>query len=198
MPGPCSGASHNLAAMLTKMAMPADGIAKTRILRRLRWLRNWELVNVFLLPAVFIWLWIEGGGAVSWQLRVPALVMVSYLLAQGTLYWHLKIESVQERSALPASFCRTFRTLGATSLLGFALVIGVIALSALRGHGDTADFAWAAGLLTFAALEYINYYHRQLMHDTAADWAYLRRYRRLRRAPLAVDIERSCAGTGGR
>lgn len=78
-----------------------------------------------------------------------------------------------------------------TSPASFVLVIGAIAIVATNGGGRGADIAFAAGLLLFALLEYLNNYHWQLEHDSAADWAYLRRNRRLRRAPLAVDLSRS-------
>jgi hypothetical protein len=45
--------------------------------------------------------------------------------------------------------------------------------------------------LCFAALavaEHVNYFHRQLMYDNAADLRWLVRHRRLRRSHLAVDL----------
>jgi len=43
----------------------------------------------------------------------------------------------------------------------------------------------------FAAIEQGNDYVRQLMHATNADVASLRRFRRLRRAPLRRDLDRA-------
>jgi hypothetical protein len=138
-------------------------------------------------------LWTRSGGAVAWALRLPGLLLVSFLLLQGTLYWHLKLRSVRDRTALPGWFCPVFRALRASSVAGIALAAAGAGVLWRAGVGGPADLGWAAGLLGFAGLEHVNYYHRQLMHDTAADWRYLRRHRRLRRAPLAVDLDRSCA-----
>ena len=51
------------------------------------------------------------------------------------------------------------------------------------------DRAWGLVVLALAYVEPVNYYVRQLMHDTVADVAYLRRYRRLRRAPLRRELD---------
>jgi hypothetical protein len=117
------------------------------------------------MPALFVWIWTRRDDAVAWQIRLPALVMVSVVLAQGTLYWHLELRSARDGAPLPPWLGGAFRALRALSATGLAL----------------------------AALEHVDYYHLQLEHDTAADWAYLRRHRRLRRAALAVDLDRSCA-----
>jgi Na+/melibiose symporter-like transporter len=89
---------------------------------------------------------------------------------------------------LPANFrplYRSFRTADLTALI--VMTIG-LAMMAVRGAAGT-DLAWAAALLVFAGLEFVNYFGWQLMHDTAADFDYLRRHRRLRRAALATDLE---------
>ncbi|WP_373061166.1 hypothetical protein [Gemmatimonas sp.] len=69
-------------------------------------------------------------------------------------------------------------------------VIGLAALYVDVGHqrAGTADRAWSLAILAFAYVEHVNYYVRQLMHDRVADVAYLRRYRRLRHAPLRRDL----------
>ena len=56
-------------------------------------------------------------------------------------------------------------------------VIGGAALYVVVGHhgAGTADQAWSLAILAFAYVEHVNYYVRQLMHDTVADVAYLRR-----------------------
>ena len=45
------------------------------------------------------------------------------------------------------------------------------------GAGLSSDPAWALVLLGFAALEHVNYFVWQLMHDTPSDMAFLRRHK---------------------
>ena len=167
-------------------------MTRGRVIARLRRLRDWEAVSVVVMPAIAVYVWPEIDGLAGWLIRVPALVMVSLILAQGTAYWHLKLRSVRTRAPLPTWFCGAFRrsrTAAAAGLLASAVVlIGSHAL----GKGSTLDFVWGWGLLTFATLEYVNYFHVQLMHDSFADWRYLGRHRRLREAPLRTDLRRIC------
>ena len=58
-----------------------------------------------------------------------------------------------------------------------------------RGLAHT-DLWWSCGLLTFAVLEHINYYHYQLMYDTRGAFDYVRRNGRLRKAALGLDLRR--------
>ena len=62
-----------------------------------------------------------------------------------------------------------------------------------RQEATKADLAWAYGLLAFAVLEHVNYYHYQLMYDTRAAFASLRRNGRLRKAALGLDLQRQAA-----
>lgn len=178
------------------MAVSEPETRRSKLQRRLRHLRNWEALNIVLMPTLATWVWINGASPVAWSARLPALTLVSFILAQGTLYWHLKLRSVQrsvQRSVpLSRSFCRRFRLLRASALLGFLIATLGAAATHIAGDSRVLDLVWACAVLSFAGLEYVNYYHWQLKHDSAADWAYLLRYRRLRRAPLAVDLTRAC------
>ena len=155
---------------------------------RLTYLRNWELVNVALVPAQVAVIWYAtGDAAVAWRLRALGMLLVSYLLLQGGIYWHLKLQAVRRVSGgLPAWFVPVFSGLKWTN----PLLIGAAAAYVMLGrHGaGTADRAWSLAILAFAYIEHVNYYVRQLMHDTAADAAYLKRFRRLRHAPLRRDL----------
>ena len=160
---------------------------------RLRYLRNAEAVLALALPGALAWHWWRSGAAVDWALRLPPAVLVGLMLLQGAHYWHLKLVSMQSHEPLPAYFrplYRSFRTADLIALIGMTIWLAV---AALRGAAKT-DLAWAAGILVFAVLEYVNYFGVQLMHDTGADLNYLRRHRRLRRAALATDLARRQRG----
>lgn len=156
---------------------------------RLRYLRNAEAILALALPGALAWHWQQSGAAVDWALRLPPTVLVGLMLLQGAWYWHLKLVSTQSRQPLPAYFHPLYRGLRTADLIALVAVAIWLAVKALRGAA-TADLAWAGAIWAFAVLEYVNYFAVQLMHDTSADWQYLARNRRLRRAALATDLAR--------
>jgi len=156
---------------------------------RMRYLRNAETFCVLALPAIFCFDWQRSGDPVAWTMRGAALLLVSYILAQGGLYWHLKLQSVLSRQPLPAYFQPLYRFF---KLSNYAVIAAAAALIAATNdaRASDADLQWSYGLLALAVLEQINYYHYQLMYDTRAAFAYLRRNGRLRRAALGLDLQR--------
>lgn len=155
-------------------------------------LRNWEAFNVLFLPGLFIGVWITRQSDVSWGVRLPPLVLMCAVLAQGAGYWHLKYRSIGNREALPPWFCALYRKVRASLAVGLGGCIFAFSYSVVKHTIPGWDVAWSIGLLGFAALEYINYFWIQLKHDSFADIEYLRRHRRLRTAPLASDLKRHC------
>ena len=159
------------------------------LLIRLSYLRSREALAAVLLPAVIVWTWWNKGGELAWGLRLPALVLVAYILVQGSLYWHLKLRAIETGLPLPHWFHRLYRGFQWSNLIAIGAVLAALLLD--RRSLTDADIRWTAGLLAGAVLEQINYYHYQLMYDTRAAIGYLLRRRRLRKAALAIDILRS-------
>ncbi|NBB85443.1 MAG: hypothetical protein GVY12_04365 [Bacteroidetes bacterium] len=166
------------------------------VARRLRWLRNWELFNGVFFLALLVW-WIQSAAPSTWVLTAFSVGLVCYILFQGSLYWHIKEQAIAQRTArMPEYVCRLFTVFRRSSvalLVGFpmiALVLWAMHLTPVR------ELAWPSAFAGFAALEYVNYYRVQLMHDTANDLRYLQQYCRLRPAPLASDL-RGCASGNG-
>lgn len=156
---------------------------------RMRYLRNAEAFCALALPAIFCFDWQKSGDPVAWTMRGAALVLVSYILAQGGLYWHFKLRSLTLRQPLPAYFLPLYRFFKWSNYAVIATVAALIVSSNDAAASD-ADLKWSYGLLAFAVLEQINYYHYQLMYDTRAAFNYLRRNGRLRRAALGLELER--------
>ncbi|MDQ1817330.1 hypothetical protein RBA41_28890 [Massilia sp. CCM 9210] len=157
---------------------------------RMKYLRRMEAAFAFAFPAIFLYLWQKSSEPVGWELRVPAMLLVSYLLFQGAWYWHLKLEALTRRKPLPPYFhslYRTFKWTNIVLLIGMSLALTV---AIVRGVNH-ADIIWTSSLLGGAILEQINYYHYQLMYDTRGAIANLRRNARLRKAALAVDLARA-------
>lgn len=158
-----------------------------KIPNRMKYLRNAETFCAVALPAMICYHWQKSPALVAWEIRVAALALVSYLLLQGAGYWQLKLKAVVQRQSLPAFFHPLYRFFQYSNVVLIACVAAAIAM---HDAATQTDLLWACGLLTFALAEHINYYHYQLMYDTSAAFAYLRRNGRLRKAALGLDLKR--------
>jgi hypothetical protein len=156
---------------------------------RLKYLRSRELLAAVLLPAVIVWRWMDRGGDIAWGVRLGALALLAYILVQGTLYWHLKLQTLENQQRLPSWFHPLFRAFFYSNLLAIAAILVALWSMGRSGLSDP-DIGWTVGLLVGAVLEHINYYHYQLMYDTRASISHLLRNRRLRKAALGIDIAR--------
>jgi hypothetical protein len=154
---------------------------------RFSYLRRGEALAAVALPIVFVWKWMGSATPVAWDLRGAALAMVCFILLQGTLYWHLKMKSVEQRKPLPAYFSTLFRSFQVINMVAIAAML----VALFRASVTRDDMEWTGWMLALVILEQINYYHYQLMYDTRAALAYLGRNRRLRKAALALDLARS-------
>lgn len=156
---------------------------------RLRYLRSREALATVVLPTIISWKWWAKGSDVAWSMRIAALSLLVWILMQGTLYWHLKLRSIERQVALPPYFSQMFRGFKWSNLIAMCCI--AVALFLEHDFLSQADMRWSIGLLVGAILEQINYYHYQLMYDTRASIHHLRRHRRLRKAALGIDIVRS-------
>jgi len=159
---------------------------------RLRYLRSAEAMIAVALPAALIAVWADAGQPVAWSLRLGGAALVSALLLQGALYWHLKLAALAAGSGMPPWFAGLYTTLRRLNLVAFAAFAIALARAAATGTPRT-DLGWSAALLGFAVLEHVNYFHWQLMYDTGAAVRSAWRRRGLRPAALGVDLRRARA-----
>ncbi len=159
-----------------------------QLVQRLRYLRNWELFNIFLLPVCLIAV-IRNLQIASWILYGYAMFLICYVLVQGTWYWHIKLQSIRAGvRTLPAHFYRWFPVFQRSNIVLFILYPLIVLLVQGAGQTRISEIVLATALALFAVLEHINYYHYQLMHDNMPDIRYLMRHKRLRPAPIATDL----------
>lgn len=154
---------------------------------RMRYLRRGEAIAAVALPLVLTFDWSRTDEALAWGERAAAVALVSFILLQGVLYWHLKLRSFDQHRPLPDYFKGLFRSFQYVNMA----LIGAMLIVLSTSSAARADFFWPAFMLALAILEQINYYHYQLMYDTRAALAHLRRNRRLRKAALALDLARN-------
>ncbi len=168
--------------MMAAMPVRAAPIPRP-VARRLRSLAALELVNVPLQA----WVWF---GLIGLPVRAPngvGFALFALLLVEGAGYWAAKLRQLRRQArALPAE--RVFRAARGVNPVLLAAGLAVTGYAAVTdpGRGTWPGLGFAA----FAVLEHVNYFHVQLMHDTAAD---LRRLRSVgpRRSHLARDLRRA-------
>lgn len=164
--------------------MPAPPAVSSRdaLRRRLRSLAVLEAANIPL--QAFIWFGLIGLPATWPNLTGFALFVI--LLIQGTAYWAAKLDQLRHRRPHP----RGLPAFALARKLNPALLAAGLPATGAAVLADPGAGSWPGlGFALFTVLEHVNYFHVQLMHDTAAD---LRRLRTvgLRRSQLARDLAR--------
>jgi hypothetical protein len=167
--------------------MSATNRTRADLLARLEPYWKMEAANVFALPALAIWL---SKGDLSWVSLVPMAAMV-LLLAIGALYWWGKVRQLKGE---PQNWTGLLRTLARLQLPALGLTLAGCATAAAGWIVSdlalgTADRWVATGCAILAALEYVNYYHRQLQHfDNKADFKRMLAGKGFRPSWMARDL----------
>ncbi|MBM7786072.1 multidrug transporter [Tenggerimyces flavus] len=151
------------------------------VLRRMRTLAVLELANVIIISVALLAVF-RMPPTVS---NLTGLVLVAAFLVEGGVYWWLKARQLVTRAPAPAGMA-TFRLLRRVNVVLLAAGAVVIAADSVASGMGVRSWPGVA-LWVFAVLEYVNYFHVQLMHDTRADLARLFT-RGLHRSHLARDL----------
>lgn len=164
---------------------------KERLHRRLSSYWKLEVANAALVPAIMLYVCFQTEQAVGFGLALACVPMCG-LLILGGLYWRAKLHQLEGRSDTLENVlgqARTWRLpLLATTSLACFLVVGLWFTDLAASSGERWSITAAAVL---AALEYVNYYHRQLQHfDNWADFKRLITGRGFQVSQMARDLER--------
>lgn len=167
--------------------MTATNRNRADLLARLEPYWKMEAANALALPAFAIFL---SGGQISWVSLVPMAAMI-LLLIIGALYWRGKVRQLKGE---PQNWAGLLRTLARLQMP--ALVLTLVGCAAALAGWIVNDLAigtadrWAAsGCAVLAALEYVNYYHRQLQHfDNKADFRRMLAGQGFRQSWMARDL----------
>jgi len=172
------------------MTDPIDEHRRTprEVIRRVRMLAVLELANV-------VWLPLAVYGVAELPLspaNIAGAAATGILLVQGSVYWSLKARQLVG-GAPRITGLRAFRVLRMVNPVVLAAVLAVVGIALAEGAPQRA----LPGLLFWllAVLEYVNYFHVQLMYDNREDLRWLRR-NGFKRAHLARDL--AAAAVGGR
>lgn len=166
---------------------------KQKLIKRIKWIFQVEGMNVVMFLGVLLFLNATYG--------IPHLLFLSYglllacfILFQGTYYWWTKYTVLKEKPILQRRTLSQFHAFRKQNIIGIILIPFVLLLQwIISGHQFIGDnfLGWAFFANGFAILEYINYYHKQLMYDNRHDIDYLLRNRKLKEAPLKKDLTKN-------
>ncbi|MFI6506304.1 hypothetical protein ACIBCT_01745 [Streptosporangium sp. NPDC050855] len=155
-------------------------LSRSRIQRRLRSLACLEVLNVPL--QAVIWFGVFGLPVTAGN--IAGFVLFALLLLEGAGYWSAKSRQIATRNRfLPGRGAFKILRRGNVAVLavGLLFVVGTVVT-------DPGIGSWPGlGFGLFAVLEHVNYFHVQLMYDTAEDLRHLRSHG-LRHAHLARDL----------
>lgn len=165
-------------------------MSKRRLIKRLSWYYPTELFNVFLFTGIMIWLLINFPFLEILSLLYGLLIM-TVILFQGQYYWRVKLKNLQGKSINQDVTLAYFRiskkfNLVLIALIPFALFIELYLNSWVISNSIL--YGWAIFANIFGILEYINYYHYQLMYDNVHDLKYLQINKKLKIASLKKDL----------
>jgi hypothetical protein len=163
---------------------------KDALRRHYHYLWTGEAVAAMLFVGLL--LWFADGRWQQWIARTYSLSIVILILIQGIVWWRLKLRLLRGnqhrmRLRIRASF-RFWRRVNWWLIGGFPLVV-LITTRLTNQPIISVDTLIGLLFLGGAMLEQINYYYYQLMYDSAEDWKYLRKYRRLRRGNIAKALD---------
>ena len=166
-------------------------MSRPKIIRRLLVLRNLEFFNIFWLP-ICLYVALTSRNVLHWQPYAYGMFLICAILAQGVFYWHLKLQTISKTgTTFPDYFYALFlffKWANVVLLLIYpVLIFGSQITSLVNFHTSI----WSNLLFLFAVLEYTNYYHYQLSHDNLNDLRYLIKYKKIRRSPLFMDMQRN-------
>ena len=164
---------------------------RQKLINRLRYLRNFEFINIFFLPGCLYFI-LSTVGTVHWMYYIVSMFVICFILAQGVLYWHLKLQSVRrDERALPSYSYQIFRLFRWVNVLLLAVYPALFFVDRSSTDIDFGASIWSHLIYIFSILEYVNYYHYQLSHDSMNDIRYLMRHRKIRRSPLWKDMQQT-------
>jgi hypothetical protein len=147
-----------------------------------------EAANVGFVP-LFAWWLGPPRDAIEWLAFVPAAIATMGFLVVGTLFWRGVDYRLRRRDRSVAPRALAFADRVERPLLIVLAAAFIASVAALARNGWTPAVIAALAMTALAALEYVNYYHKQLQHfDNRADVKRLLSGRGGRASHMARDL----------
>jgi hypothetical protein len=166
-------------------------MSKRALQRRYTYLWTGETMSALLFTVLLLYFAYRDGAWQHWIARTYSLGVLILVLIQGSVWWRLKLRCLRRKQRYLSPHIlnsyRRWRRINWWLIGGFPGVV-VIAAQITRQPFLSADTGFGLIFWAGAILEQINYYYYQLMYDSPHDWAFLRRYRRLKQGAIARFI----------
>jgi len=165
---------------------------KDKIIKRLEWYYPTELFNAWLFTGITLFV-IYTYKITDTFFLVYGLTIMTFILFQGQHYWKLKLYRLTNKKFDETKNLKLFRRAKQINMVLIAIIPFVLGLQWLTTNTIIENnlFLWGILANVIGVLEYINYYHRQLMIDNLSDIKYLLRNKRLKVASLKKDLDES-------
>lgn len=163
---------------------------RSELINRLEWIYQVEGMNAVMFFGVMLFL-IASYGFTNLIFMSYGILFCCFILLQGTYYWWIKYSSIKEEKEPVEVQVERLKTFKHLNHIGLILIPMVFLLQwFISGYSFSSDnlLGWAIFANLFAVLEYINYYHKQLMYDNRYDLRFLYQNRILKEATLHKDL----------
>ncbi len=159
------------------------------LIKRFRYLWVFEVLNAVVVFPGFVLLVTRNARSEIGAFALLMTALVSFLLLVGAGFTFLKYQDLRHETHRLTRFEALFRLL--RRVVPLLLVVGgVLFVAELLTLGTSYRFLGlmlGTFMLIMAVLEYINYFHLQLMYDNRRDLAYLLTKRKLKQGLIARE-----------
>ena len=141
-----------------------------------------------LVPGLALWLAFPTRPAEMVAMAISILAVAGFLVV-GTLYWRGLDRRLRQRDDASMRRALAFADRAERPMLAVTVAAIAATLVAAAVHGASGSVIAAAVLTLLAALEYVNYYHRQLQHfDNRRDFARMLTGRGFQRSHMSREL----------
>ncbi len=153
-------------------------MGKVKLIKRIKSLYKIEFSCVFLLPFAFCIQYLKKDQIVGLNVII-AMILNGFLLLEGSYFWLIIYKQLINNRT--SNFINTYTRLKKINILLIIMSLTFVSLHSFTGNLDKMG---TLIFLLLAILEQINYFEYQLMYDNKNDWAYLIKFRRLKKSKL--------------
>lgn len=169
-------------------------MGKEKLIKRLSWYYPLEKIHAFITFPLLTLYFVLKNPIIQSIWFIYGMVLCIIILYQGQKYWQLKLWRLQNK---PFSQKKNLNFFNNAQRINQLLILGIPVIFAIQYFiidWSTVDFNvifYSSVVNIFAILEYINYYHKQLMVDNTSDLQYIIRNKKLKTASLAKDLKKN-------